>query len=139
MKTMKTQQTLFPNWMRGFLLIACVYNIFWGIFIAWFPESFYHWVTESQNTTPEILVWQGRAVLVLGFVYFATALHPGRLWYLALVGALTKIGGAIWFYTVILEGKVGDQGLFHLIMNDGIWIPFLIAIALKGKAYKASK
>ena len=94
MKTMETQQALFPNWMRGFLLIACVYNMFWGIFIAWFPESFYHWVTESQNSTPEILIWQGRAVLVLGFVYFAT---------------------------------------------DGIWIPFLIAIALKGKAYKANK
>ena len=75
----------------------------------------------------------------MGFVYFAAALHPGRLWYFLLIGALSKITGAIWFYAVILEGKVGDQGLFHLIMNDGIWVPFLIAIALKGKAYKAAK
>ncbi|MGW8123316.1 hypothetical protein ACV07N_11710 [Roseivirga echinicomitans] len=139
MKMMETQQTQFPNWMRGFLLIACVYNMFWGIFIAWFPESFYHWVTESQNAHPEIIIWQGRAILIIGFIYFAAALHPGRFWYFPLIGAFTKIGGAIWFFVVILEGKIGDQGLFHLIMNDGIWVPFLIIIALRGKAYKANK
>ena len=139
MKSMQTQQAIFPNWMRGFLMIACVYNVFWGIFIAWFPESFYHWVTESQSATPDIIIWQGRAVLLMGFVYLATAMHPGKFWYFPIIGIATKLGGGIWFYLVILEGKLGDQALFHLIMNDGIWIPFLVMIAIKGLAYKKYK
>lgn len=136
---MVTQQAQFPNWMRGFLLIAAAYHIFWGFFIAIYPESFFHWVTESQRAVPDITIWQGRAVLLMGLVYAFTALHPGKLWYLLFFGAFTKIAGGLWFFLVILEGELGKKAIFHLLMNDAIWVPFLIVFGLKGLAYKKSK
>ena len=52
---METQQTLFPQWMRGFLLIATAYNAGWGIFIRWFPDTFYSYVLEKSDLiAPEI-------------------------------------------------------------------------------------
>jgi hypothetical protein len=139
MKSMVTQQTLFPNWMRGFLLISAVYNIFWGFFIAIYPESFFHWVTESQKMLPEIIIWQGRAVLVMGIVYFFIALHPGKLWFLLFFGAFTKLAGGIWFYFAILETEIGKKAIFHLLMNDAIWIPFMVVLGFKALAYKNLK
>ena len=132
---MQTQQAIFPVWMRGVLLLMTAYNILWGVFIGWFPESFYQWVTESENAHPEVIIWQGRAVLAMAVVYLLSAIHPGRFWYLMLFGALTKVAGGIWFYLVILEQQVGDKGIFHLVMNDGVWVPLLIFMAFRGKAY----
>ncbi|MFT6971550.1 MAG: hypothetical protein ACJAXX_002124 [Roseivirga sp.] len=136
MTNMVTQQTLFPNWMRGILLITAVYNIFWGFFISIYPESFFHWVTESQRALPEIIIWQGRAVLVMGILYFFMALHPGKLWFMLFFGAFTKIAGALWFYFVILDSEIGRKAIFHLLMNDAIWVPFLIFLGFRGLAYK---
>ena len=38
MNSIETQQNIFPNWMRGFLLAAAAYNVLWGIFIGWCLE-----------------------------------------------------------------------------------------------------
>ena len=139
MNSIETQQPIFPNWMRGFLLAAAAYNVLWGIFIGWFPETFFQWVTESEAAAPNIIKIQGRAVLFMAAIYFAGAVHPGKFWYFMLFGALTKLVGVIWFYFEILNQEVGRKAIFHLLMNDGIWIPLLIAIAVRGFAYKNSK
>ena len=123
--------------MRGVLLLMKGYNVLWAAFIVWFQGTFYTWVTQIEADAPSIITWQGRGVLAMGLVYFVCALHPGRFWYLMIFGALTKLGGAIWFYFAILNQEVGKQGLFHLIMNDGFWIPLLIIMALRGKKYHA--
>ena len=139
MNSIETRQNIFPNWMRGFLLAAAAYNVLWGIFIGWFPETFFQWVTETDGTAPGIIKYQGRAVLAMIAIYIAGAIHPGRFWYLILFGAFTKLAGGIWFYFDILNQQVGDKATFHLLMNDAIWIPFLVFIALRGLAYKRSK
>ncbi len=136
---METPQSLFPQWMRGFLLAAAAYNILWGVFIGWFPETFYQWVTESEGSVPSIIEWQGKGVLVMVAVYAACALHPGRFWYLVLFGAASKLIGGIWFYFDILEQEVGKKGLFHLLMNDFIWIPMLLWISYRAFQYKKLK
>ena len=135
---MQSQQAIFPVWMRGILLIMTAYNVLWGVFIGWFPETFYQWVTESEGAYPEIIVWQGRAVLAMAVVYLLSAIYPGKMWYLMLFGAFTKIAGGIWFYFHILNQQVGDKGIFHLIMNDAIWVPLLLYMCYRGrKSYKA--
>lgn len=134
---METQQTLFPHWMRGFLLIATAYNAGWGIFIGWFPNTFYSWVLETPDlTAPDLIIWQGRGVLLMAAVYLALAIHPGKLWYLAFFGAFTKVAGSAWFYFSILDQQIGDKALFHLLMNDWIWVPFLIWIGFEALKYK---
>lgn len=136
---MERPQSLFPHWMRGFLLAAAAYNFLWGIFIGWFPESFYQWVTESEATAPGIIAWQGKAVLAMVVIYFINAIHPGKFWYFAAFGAFTKLAGAGWFYFSVLNQEVGDKATFHLLMNDLIWVPFLILISYRGWQYKNQK
>lgn len=134
---METPQSLFPQWMRGFLLAAAAYNILWGVFIGWFPETFFQWVTESDAVVPSVISWQGKGVLLMAVVYLTCAIHPGRFWWLILLGAFTKMAGAAWFYASILETEVGKRGIFHLLMNDLIWVPMLLWITLN--AYRYSK
>lgn len=132
---MNTEQRFFPQWMRGFLLAAAAYNLLWGFLMAWMPESFYHWVTQTSESTPEIIVWQGRGVLVLGLLFVASAIHPGKFWYLPALGALAKLIGALWFYVSILDQSLNDKAIFHLVMNDLVWVPFLILIAVRALKY----
>lgn len=136
---METPQSLFPQWMRGFLLVAAAYNVLWGVLIGWFPETFYRWITETEAAAPSIITWQGRGVLVMAAIYLMSAIHPGKLWFLILFGAITKVAGAIWFYQVILEQEVGKRGLFHLLMNDLIWVPMFLWIAWQAYQYKKLK
>jgi len=137
---MQTQQALFPQWMRGFLLIATAYNAGWGIFIRWFPDTFYSYVLETPDAVaPQQITWQGWGVLIMAAVYLAIAIHPGKFWYLAFFGAFTKVAGSIWFYLAILEQQVGDKALFHLLMNDWVWVPFLIWIGFEALKYKKAK
>ena len=135
MKTELSRQALFPHWMRGVLLLAGGYNVLWGIFIVWFPESFFSWVTQSEALVPDIIKWQGRGVLFMAVVYLVTAIHPGRYWYLIFAAAFTKLAGGIWFYYAILETEVGKEGIFHLLMNDAIWIPLFIYIGFRARKY----
>jgi len=136
---METPQSLFPQWMRGFLLAAAAYNVLWGVFIGWFPETFFQWVTESEAGAPGIISWQGKGVLMMAAVYLVCAIHPGKYWFLILFGALTKVGGAIWFYLDILDSELGKRGIFHLLMNDLIWTPLLLWITVRAFQYKKNK
>jgi hypothetical protein len=131
MKTIETPQPLFPHWMRGFLLLAMAYNVAWGAFIFWYPGTFYQWVTTLDTDAPSIIIWQGRFAALMGFAYLFGALYPRKFWYLILVGAATKIVGGIWFYINILDSQPEKSGLFHLIMNDGVWVPVLLFIGFK--------
>ena len=128
---METSQPLFPHWMRGFLLITTAYNVAWGAFITWYPSTFYQWVTTLSEEAPNIIAWQGRFVVFMGVAYLMGALYPRKFWYLIFTGAIVKIAGGIWFYFTILGGTPQKSGIFHLVMNDGIWIPMLIMIGFK--------
>ena len=136
---METPQRLFPHWMRGLLLAAAAYNILWGVFIGWFPQPFFQWVAETEAVAPSIIRWQGRGVLAMALVYLLCAIHPGKLWFLAAFGALTKLLGALWFYQVVLEQFLGKKALFHLIMNDLVWVPLLFWISIRAYQYKKEK
>lgn len=123
---MNTQESLrIEPWMRGVLLLAGFYNLGWGFFIYNFPDSFYQWVTLSDKTALPVITWQGLGVLVFGVVYIITAVYPIKLWFLLVIGLLSKLAGALWFFLFIMEGVINKKFLFHIIMNDLIWvIPF---------------
>jgi len=112
-------------WMRGLLLLAGAYNLGWGFFIYNFPQSFYQWVSQTDSASPGIIEWQGLGVMAFGLVYVALAVYPVTLWYLLAIGIASKLIGAAGFYWIVLDGVFSKQYLFHLIMNDLIWvIPF---------------
>jgi len=134
---MQTEEPLrFEPWMRGVLLLAGIYNLAWGFFIKNFPNSFYQWVTETENPAIPAIEWQGLGVLFFGVFYTLTALYPKKLWYLIIAGILSKLLGGIWFYFVVMEQTVTNKFLFHLIMNDLVWVvPFTIIAVRAWKVY----
>lgn len=119
------EQKRVEPWMRGVLLLAGFYNLGWGLFIYQFPDSFYRWVTMSGRATLPIIEWQGIGVLLFGIIYVITAVYPVKLWFLLAAGLLAKVLGALGFYLFTMEKNINKKFLFHLIMNDLIWvIPF---------------
>jgi len=70
-------------------------------------------------------------VLVMAVVFLVAALNPQKYWYLPAFGALTKLGGAAGFWLLIMEFETNKKFFFHLIFNDLVWIPFLIAIMVR--------
>lgn len=123
---METQQSLrVEPWMRGLLLLAGFYNIGWGFFINQFPDAFYQWITMSARTAPLLTAWQGAVVIAFGIAYMLVAIYPIRLWFLLAIGILSKLFGAIGFYWIVMERAINKKYLFHIIMNDLVWlIPF---------------
>ncbi len=114
-------------WMRGLLLLAGFYNIGWGIFINQFPDAFYQWITMTTRAAPPLIFWQGAGVLGFGVAYILVAMYPRKLWFLLAIGILSKLFGAVGFYWIVMERTINKKYLFHLIMNDLIWlIPFAI-------------
>ncbi|MEM6846192.1 MAG: hypothetical protein AAF944_28870 [Bacteroidota bacterium] len=109
-------------WMRGLLLLAGAYNVGWGAFIYYFPTSFYQWVTETSAQAPVLIKWQGAGVLLFGAAYIGAALYPRRLWWIVPLGILSKVAGAIGFYLIFMQNTLPRPYLFHLIMNDLIWL-----------------
>ncbi|MDF9800706.1 hypothetical protein OKW21_005969 [Catalinimonas alkaloidigena] len=126
-------------WMRGLLLLAGAYNLGWGFFIYNFPNSFYQWLSQSDLNAPAIISWQGIGVMLFGAVYIAVAIYPTRFWYLLALGIFSKIGGAAWFYFFVLEEKATKQYLFHLIMNDLVWVIPFVFILVRAYQVKSAK
>lgn len=109
-------------WMRGLLLLAGTYNIGWGVFIYAFPNSFYRWLTQTEQLAPILITWQGVGVLAFGVAYLLAAVYPMRLWFLIGLGFFSKLIGAIGFYFVVMEQNLTKKYIFHLIMNDMVWL-----------------
>ena len=109
-------------WMRGLLLLTGAYNFGWGIFIYAFPTSFYQWITQTERAAPALITWQGAGVLAFGIAYLLVALYPTRLWYLIALGFCSKLFGAIGFYFIVMQQNITKKYIFHLIMNDLMWL-----------------
>lgn len=109
-------------WMRGLLLLTGAYNLGWGIFIYAFPTSFYQWITQTERAAPALITWQGAGVLAFGIAYLLVALYPTRLWYLIALGFCSKLFGAIGFYFIVMQQNITKKYIFHLIMNDLMWL-----------------
>lgn len=109
-------------WMRGLLLIAGAYNVGWGVFIYAFPDSFYQWITQTEQASPWLITWQGFGVLAFGLAYLLAAVYPTRLWWVIGLGVLSKFFGAIGFYFVVMQQTITKKYIFHLLMNDLVWL-----------------
>lgn len=109
-------------WMRGLLLLAGAYNLGWGLFIYAFPNSFYRWITQTDQLAPVLITWQGMGVLAFGITYLLAAMYPTRLWFLIGLGLFSKLIGAIGFYFVVMQQTITKKYIFHLLMNDLVWL-----------------
>ena len=123
--------------MRGFLLVAGVYNLAWGVFIYNFPDAYYSWLIEANRTAKQLVVYQGAGVIFFGVVYVLACLYPVRFWYLILLGFLSKLFGAASVYFFITEKSLTNHFIFHLLVNDLVWVIPLAYITFR--AYRLHK
>ena len=109
-------------WMRGLLLLTGAYNLGWGVFIYAFPTSFYQWITQTEHVAPSLISWQGLGVLAFGLAYIIAAVYPLRLWFLIGLGFASKLFGAVGFYFIVMQQTITKKYIFHLLMNDLVWL-----------------
>ncbi len=125
-------------WMRGFLLLAGVYNLIWGIFIINLSDTFFLWLSGTQRATPALVYYQGWGVLLFGFLYAASGIWIKKLWWVPGLGMISKLFGAWAVYAFIFDGDISRKFYFHLIMNDLVWVLPLGYIAYKAYLYRHS-
>lgn len=119
-------------WMRGVLLLAGIYNLAWGLFIYNFPSAFIRWLSDGAITEAGTLVdYQGLGVLLLAGAFLWAAIYFRKLGYLVWVAIVLKLVGGPWTFYMLLDGLYTKRFLFHLIMNDLLWVIPLTIIALK--------
>lgn len=124
-----TEETIYIKpWMRGFLLLAAIYNIVWGALIYYFPAAYYYWLSKGATPDSETIVKvQGALVVLIGIVLLAPAFGRANRWFLVGVGLIAKLLGGVLVYLIILQQLVTRPFVFQLIMSDAIWIiPFYI-------------
>lgn len=117
--------------MRGFLLVAGVYNLAWGIFILNFQDAYYSWLLEVNKQAKWLVTCQGAGVIIFGLIYLLACLYPVRFWYLILLGLFSKLFGAVGVYFFILDKSITNHFIFHLLVNDFLWVAPLAVITFR--------
>lgn len=117
--------------MRGFLLVAGVYNLAWGIFIFNFQDAYYSWLLETNKQAKWLVTYQGAGVIIFGFIYLLACLYPVRFWYLILLGLFSKLFGAVAVCFFILDKSITNHFIFHLLVNDFLWVVPLAVITFR--------
>lgn len=124
-------------WMRGVLLIASVYNVAWSVFLFWGSESYIKWMTEGAQSQNQWVLYQAIGILVIAIMLFMGFLKPIKFKWMILISFLAKLFGGIAVYLFIMESQFTKKFMFHLLMNDLVWLFPLLSIVLA--AFKSEK
>lgn len=124
-------------WMRGVLLIASVYNVAWSVFLFWSPDSFIKWMTEGMQTENQWVFYQAIGILIVAAFLFLGFLKPLKFKWLILLAFIAKLLGGIVVYSLIMEAQFTKKFMFHLLMNDLVWLLPLLSIVIA--AFKSEK
>lgn len=114
-----------PQWPKGVLRAAALYNLLWGAWVVLFPM---HWFDLTGIPHPNYPgIWQcvGMIVGVYGIGYWLAARDFVRHWPIILVGFLGKIFGPIGFVQSAVTGALPLSWGWMILTNDLIWwVPF---------------
>ncbi|GGH02176.1 hypothetical protein [Mucilaginibacter phyllosphaerae] len=118
---------------KTIMLLAAIYNIFWGIVISAWPQI----ILFGNPPTDFLLIilrCVGMLVGVYGIAYYFASKDPVAYWPLILVGFIGKVLGPIGSVYYIWLGKLAPAFFWVNVWNDMIWLlPFgwIIYQALK--------
>jgi len=116
------------------LLLAAIYNIFWGVVISLCPQI----ILFGNSSTGFLLILIrciGMLVGVYGIAYYFSSTDPQRYWPLILVGFIGKVLGPVGSLYYVFIGELTPRFLWVNLLNDFIWlIPFgwILFQVLKG-------
>jgi len=124
-------------WMRGILLIASVYNFAWSVFLFWSPSSYIKWMTEGIQIENQWVIYQAIGILTIAIFLFMGFLKPLKFRWLILLSLMAKLFGGVAVYFLIMESLYTKKFIFHLLMNDLVWLFPLLSIVIA--AFKSEK
>lgn len=110
------------NRHRGFLLMAAAYNVVWGVFIYNFQSSYIKWLSAGELPDSPWLWAQALGVLLVGLFFFLGAMAPEKFRWLILFSFFAKLFGGLFVYQVLLNSLWTKKFIFHLLINDLIWL-----------------
>lgn len=116
--------------MRGVLLIASAYNTAWAIFLFLKPDSYIKWITDGTQNQNEWVFYQAIGIFIVALMLFAGFFKPLKFKWLILVAFLAKLFGGIAVYITIMDSEITKKFIFHLLMNDLVWLIPLLSIIL---------
>jgi len=106
------------------LLLAALYNVFWGMVISLFPQIIL-FGNSYTNFTLILIRCIGMLVGVYGIAYYFSSTDPQRYWSLIFVGFTGKVLGPIGSFYYIFMGELTPRFLLVNLLNDFIWLlPF---------------
>jgi len=114
--------------MRGVLLLGAFYNAAWSIFLFYKPDSFLIWITEGVQQNNPIVLYQAIGVGIVGIFMFTAMLDPSKYRTLILLTFLAKLLGGGVVYFLLMEEQFTKKFMFHLLMNDLVWLLPLASI-----------
>lgn len=121
------------KYARLIMLLAAIYNIFWGLVISAYPQILL-FGNPPTDFLLIILRCVGMLVGVYGIAYYFASRDPNAYWPLILVGWIGKLLGPIGSVYYIAIGKLAPSFFWVNVWNDIIWlIPFgwIIYMAVK--------
>jgi hypothetical protein len=131
------KRDMIQPWMRGFLLLGAAYNFMWALFLYLKPGSYIVWLSEGALRNASPITWLTYGVFLVGVFMLLGTIKPYRFKWLIALAVLAKLSGGLWVYYQVLNQLFTKKFLFHLIMNDLVWVIPLLIISLR--VFKGNK
>jgi small multidrug resistance pump len=123
-----------PRWMRLTLLLAGLYNIAWGSWVALFPGHIFAFAGMAPPNYPWLWQTVGMTIGVFGVAYLLACQNPLRHWPVVAAGVLGRVLGPLGFFYYLYLGEIPWAFGATLITNDALWlVPFTLILL---KAYQ---
>jgi hypothetical protein len=125
---------IFPQWMRGILLVGGIFLGVRGIFVYNFNNSIVRWITDSYNTLNTFLPdFIGIVLLFTGLMLIPTAFYPVKFRVMILLSILVIIGEGLFLYFSVMDQMFTKKFILYLILNDILWFFLLGTILIKAQ------
>ena len=117
-------------WMRGLLLLGAAYNFAWALFLYLAPTSYIKWITAGAQVTNDWVVYQRFGIAIVGIFMFMGMLYPVKFRWLILLSFIAKLLGGFLVYQLLMSSEFTKKFLFHVLMNDIVWLVPLLLISI---------
>lgn len=109
-------------WMRGILLLGGFYNAIWAFFLYYKGDSYIKWISEGAQQHNPWVLYQALGIALIGFLMLWSIVNPLKYKWALFVVFLAKLFGGGVVYLLIMESTINKKFIFHLLMNDIVWL-----------------
>lgn len=113
-----------PLWMSVVMRSAGLYNLAYGLLLAFYPMETFQWLGMPE--TPAVMIrCIGMMVGVYALCYWIAGSDPVKYWPLVAVGIVGKTLGPLGFLYGAWHGLFAARGWIMIFFNDILWwLPF---------------